>query len=218
MGCRGAPRRWSSGRAATAVDVVILGAGLAGLAAAHRLIQSGRTVRILEARTRVGGRVLTLREPFTRGQFAEAGAIFVPASHQVTQQAVKDFGLELGPAFLGIPGSAYFLREKLVAVGQSEPIWPLDFTEEERAMGWMGMYRKYVLAELRKGLLKQDEPDWSDPLLRPLDQQSFADFLRAQGASEAAVELFGMGILGVMGDGIASVSALQLLRELRGSG
>src|SRR5919197_2345060 len=42
-------------------DVLILGGGVSGLAAAARLAQAGCTVRVLEARDRVGGRVLTLR-------------------------------------------------------------------------------------------------------------------------------------------------------------
>jgi monoamine oxidase len=46
---------------ADTTDVLVLGAGLSGLAAAARLTQSGCTVRVLEARDRVGGRILTLR-------------------------------------------------------------------------------------------------------------------------------------------------------------
>jgi len=46
---------------AEATDVLVLGAGVSGLAAAARLTQAGCTVRVLEARDRVGGRVLTLR-------------------------------------------------------------------------------------------------------------------------------------------------------------
>jgi monoamine oxidase len=47
--------------AAEATDVVVLGAGVSGLAAAARLTQAGCTVRVLEARDRAGGRILTVR-------------------------------------------------------------------------------------------------------------------------------------------------------------
>jgi len=44
------------------VDVVVIGAGVAGLAAAERLAAAGRSVVLLEARERIGGRILTLRD------------------------------------------------------------------------------------------------------------------------------------------------------------
>jgi protoporphyrinogen oxidase len=47
--------------AAEATDVLVLGAGVSGLAAAARLAQAGRTVRVLEARDRIGGRIFTRR-------------------------------------------------------------------------------------------------------------------------------------------------------------
>src|SRR5947209_4714369 len=56
-------------------DVIILGAGVAGLAAARRVAAAGRRVLILEARDRVGGRIHTLRPPGWPGP-VEAGAEF----------------------------------------------------------------------------------------------------------------------------------------------
>jgi uncharacterized protein with NAD-binding domain and iron-sulfur cluster len=53
--------------------VLILGAGLAGLSAAYELVQKGFDVTIVEARKRIGGRVVTLREPFKDNQFVELG-------------------------------------------------------------------------------------------------------------------------------------------------
>ena len=47
--------------------VVIVGAGIAGLAAGYELKRAGHTPIILEAQRRVGGRVYTLRDPFTEG-------------------------------------------------------------------------------------------------------------------------------------------------------
>ena len=43
--------------------VIVIGAGVAGLAAAARLAESGVSVTILEARDRIGGRILTYRDP-----------------------------------------------------------------------------------------------------------------------------------------------------------
>src|ERR1700681_2200962 len=54
--------------------VVILGAGLAGMVAGYELSQLGHNVTILEARMRAGGGAHTLREPFSYGLYAGAGA------------------------------------------------------------------------------------------------------------------------------------------------
>src|SRR5688572_22898102 len=64
--------------------VIVLGAGLAGLAAAHELDAAGFDVTILEARARPGGRVYTMREPFSDGLYAEAGAARIQDAHAFT--------------------------------------------------------------------------------------------------------------------------------------
>src|SRR5215475_7017990 len=56
--------------------IVVIGAGAAGLAAARTLTQAGQAVILLEARDRIGGRILSIREP----RFAatvELGAEFI---------------------------------------------------------------------------------------------------------------------------------------------
>ncbi|MEJ7577839.1 MAG: FAD-dependent oxidoreductase [Pyrinomonadaceae bacterium] len=75
---RGAPKK-----------VLIIGAGLAGLAAGYELAEAGHDVTILEARSRPGGRVLTLREPFADKLYAEAGAARIPANHEQTLRYVN---------------------------------------------------------------------------------------------------------------------------------
>ena len=82
-----------------AKKVLILGAGMAGLVAAYELSKSGHDVTVLEARTRPGGRVHTLREPFSDGLFAEEGAARIPENHDVTLKYVKKFALPLQPFY-----------------------------------------------------------------------------------------------------------------------
>src|SRR6478672_8707550 len=69
-------------RAASRSDVIVVGAGLAGLTAAYELKRAGFDVKVLEARDRVGGRVHTIHDPFRGGQHAEAGGEFVDAVHR----------------------------------------------------------------------------------------------------------------------------------------
>jgi monoamine oxidase len=73
-------------------DVIVIGAGLAGLEAARRLAAAGRRVVVLEARDRIGGRVHTLREPDWPVPI-EAGAEFVHGRHSATGRAVRDADL-----------------------------------------------------------------------------------------------------------------------------
>jgi monoamine oxidase len=80
-----------SGRTATA-DVVVVGAGLAGLTAARALTAAGRRVVVLEARDRVGGR--TLNHPLPGGHVADLGGTWIGP----TQNAVAALAAELGLA------------------------------------------------------------------------------------------------------------------------
>ena len=82
-----------------AKKVLVLGAGMAGLVAAYELTQRGHDVTVLEARTRPGGRVHTLREPFSDGLYAEEGAARIPANHDLTLKYVKQFELPLEPFY-----------------------------------------------------------------------------------------------------------------------
>ena len=57
-------------------DVIVIGAGVAGLAASVRLAASGLSVLLVEARERIGGRVFTLRDPISQAPI-ELGAEFI---------------------------------------------------------------------------------------------------------------------------------------------
>src|ERR1041384_7279007 len=83
--------------------VVIVGAGLAGLSAGYELLKAGHEPLILEAQQRVGGRIYTMREPFARGLYGEAGAMRIPRSHALTMAYIDKFGLPTSDFFMGNP-------------------------------------------------------------------------------------------------------------------
>src|SRR5688500_13257702 len=70
-------------------DVVVIGAGAAGLAAARVLTEGGVRVRVLEARDRIGGRILTHREPDLPIPI-ELGAEFVHGSAPEVSEIVRE--------------------------------------------------------------------------------------------------------------------------------
>ena len=73
-------------------DVLVIGAGAAGLAAADALARAGRSVRVLEARDRIGGRVWTRRMPGVDVP-VELGGEFVHGEAAVTHRLLKAAGL-----------------------------------------------------------------------------------------------------------------------------
>jgi monoamine oxidase len=75
----------------SAYDVVVIGAGAAGLAAAARLAEAGRSVLVLEARDRVGGRIDTRHEPGLPVP-VELGAEFVHGLAPVTRKWIEQGG------------------------------------------------------------------------------------------------------------------------------
>src|SRR5580692_4166256 len=73
-------------------DVIVIGAGAAGLAAAARLTRAGQRVLMLEARDRIGGRIWTRREP----QLAcpiELGAEFIHGHAPLTRALLAGAGI-----------------------------------------------------------------------------------------------------------------------------
>ncbi|MGC4377623.1 flavin monoamine oxidase family protein [Fictibacillus sp. Mic-4] len=73
--------------------ITVVGAGMSGLVAASLLKGAGHSVTILEASERVGGRVYTIRSPFSSGLYFNAGAMRIPDSHYLTLAYIKKFGL-----------------------------------------------------------------------------------------------------------------------------
>lgn len=75
-------------------DVIVVGGGVAGLAAARRLAQAGRSVVLLEARSRLGGRVHTILDQPT-GHAVELGAEFLQGRPEALLEIIQSAGLTL---------------------------------------------------------------------------------------------------------------------------
>jgi monoamine oxidase len=75
------------------ITIAVLGAGIAGLAAGYELERLGYDVVVLEADSRIGGRVFTKRFGGPDGPVVELGAMRIPADHHFTMRYVDELGL-----------------------------------------------------------------------------------------------------------------------------
>jgi monoamine oxidase len=184
------------------------------LAAAYELIEAGHDVTVLEARSRPGGRVLTLRDGFADGLYAEAGAIYVPEHHAQTMRYLRLLGVALDP-FAPQGGAVYYLEGRRARNTDDDAWqWPQNLRADEQGRDPTDLLVDY-LAPALAAVGDSAAPGWPGTALRAYDAVSVADFLRQQGASPAALALLRVGgDLYLQGDGIESLSLLWALRYL----
>jgi len=193
--------------------VIVVGAGLAGLSAAYEMTQAGHDVTVLEAQLRPGGRVLTLREPFSDGLYAEAGASSFADTHDLTLKYVQLFHLPLDPDLSNDLAFLHYRRGKRITAKPGEEVdWSqvYNLTPEEKELGRSGRTRKYVEPAVKE-IGDPAASDWPLDALTKYDQMTYAEFLRSQGASSEAIALMTGQFL--FGDGPDTVSALAPLRD-----
>ncbi|MEM8642974.1 MAG: FAD-dependent oxidoreductase [Cyanobacteria bacterium P01_G01_bin.54] len=192
--------------------IVVIGAGLAGLAAAHQLTQAGHSVKVLEARPRPGGRVHTLREPFTNGLYAEAGAFWIADNHDLTLKYVNLFELPLVPNTVRNVFANYYGRGQHLQLADLAKL-PYQLYPQEADLDFSELFINYFGPALQV----VGDTDLTGPIapaLASYDRLTVTDYLRQQGASSEAIALLRLGYLDVWGNGIDTYSVLQLLRDL----
>lgn len=191
--------------------VIVIGAGLAGLAAAVELLVARHDVHVLEARPRPGGRVLTLRDGFAEDLYAEAGATRIPDNHPWTLSYVKEFGLELVPFRESGTHDVIHIRGRRLRLPLAQlNDWPLPLTSMERAATLAVLRAKYVQPLFTEAGNIQDS-NWPPEHLRAYDRMSWAEALAQRGASAAAISLLTLGSI-AGGNGGRNISALQTIR------
>ena len=174
-------------------DVEIIGAGISGLVAGSLLMRAGFEVRVYEASHRVGGRIKTLRDGFSSGLYAEAGAMRLPSSHELALRLCRDFNLQL----INFPDTdkntrVYVNRKHFRSSQCVDTAGTCNFGEPYRPISADAVYNR-VLASLKARL----KPHWDLERLRrfqeewfsKLDAISLGEYLRAFVPSPARTEL-----------------------------
>lgn len=94
----GAPAAAAAPTATRQADVVVVGAGLAGLTTARAVVRAGHSVVVLEARDRVGGR--TLNHPLGDGRVVEKGGQFIGPTQDHIARLAREVGVETFPTYI----------------------------------------------------------------------------------------------------------------------
>ncbi|MDH6237420.1 NAD(P)/FAD-dependent oxidoreductase [Cryobacterium sp. CG_9.6] len=181
-------------------DVVIIGAGASGLTAATELRKAGLTVAVLEARDRVGGRLLT---DTIEGAMLEVGGQWVSPDQLALKRTLTELGLDTYPRYRA-GKNVYINKAGTVSRFEGE-IFPVPAATEQQIL---------TLIEKLDVLVSQMNPDrpWEHPQAAELDAISFSRWLETQTDDVEAHDNISMFIAGAMLTKPAhAFSALQAL-------
>ncbi|WP_104992202.1 flavin monoamine oxidase family protein [Deinococcus sp. NW-56] len=147
-------------------DVLVVGAGLAGLTAAHRLTGAGCRVRVLEARDRVGGRTHTVRLPVA-GVGVDLGGQWVGPNQPHVMALIRELRLEVYPTYDDGDHLAHLRGRTRRYRGLVPPLPPQVLLDYARVVA-----RFEALARQ----IPRDAP-WSAPDAAALDAQTFESWI-----------------------------------------
>jgi monoamine oxidase len=198
----------SSGATPTQVDVVVVGAGLAGLSAARAVAAQGRSVVVLEARDRVGGR--TLNYDLGEGKVVEIGGEFVGPTQNYTLGLAKELGVETYPAYQKLQ-SAYINERGRVS----------HYEGDIPSAGVLGIVDLALLVTKIDALAAKVPVDapWTMKDAATYDGQSAETWVRANTTTpQQAVNIVDLFFNSGYGGIAAEVSMLYVLAQVAGMG
>lgn len=195
---------WRGARPARAgyANVVIVGAGLAGLACAYRLAQQGISSTVYEARRRLGGRCWTLRV-FERDQTAERGGQYIDSRHHQIRSLAKELGLKFVDT-----------EDQSFPAGDRSPIWIDGALRGERRLfsDFRVFFRRLKADFERVGSYRYNE---AGPAAVRFDRMSVNEYLdeAVPGGLTSllgqAIERSNTGFWGLDGDQLSAINLFE---------
>ncbi|MDT5387744.1 MAG: monoamine oxidase [Mycobacterium sp.] len=189
------------------VDYCVVGAGFAGLTAALRLKQAGRSVALMEARDRVGGRTFT--EVRDDGLWIDRGGAWIGPGQDAIYALMKEFGVPSykqyvdGDAMMFIDGKKYRYKGTI----------PLSMSPFAVAnIGAVFLELTHMCKSIPL------EAPWEAPKAQKWDQLSWAAWLNKNTLSKPAHELLESAISGVYTSAASELSLLFVLYQMASAG
>jgi monoamine oxidase len=189
-------------------DVVIVGAGLAGLVAARNLRRAGRKVLVMEARNRVGGRCFSQSIGKGASDVANLGATFVGPTQTHIIALAKEMGIGIFPTYNTGKNVLFFNGKRDTYTGAIPPIDVAALVEAQVAITKLDDMSKQV---------PLDEP-WKAARALEWDGQTFETWKLANTVSPNARKLLDLGIQAVFSAEPRDLSLLFMLFYIRSAG
>lgn len=182
------------------VDVAIVGAGLSGLCAARLLAHAGRSVLVLDARDRVGGR--TLNQRIIGNRWVDGGGQWIGGSQTRVMALADELGIQRVPQYTTGLGVAYANGTRITF---------------ERDTPSAETLRIQVMLENLSRQVPLDAP-WTAAEAALLDAQSVADWLQANNVGAEASQAVAATIGTTLSASPENTSLLWFLFYLRSAG
>ena len=195
----------ASSAAPSPVDVLVIGAGLSGLAAATRLRDAGRTVTILEARDRVGGRTYSQE---IDGATFDLGGQWLGTNQPRVEALVRRFGLSTFPTHTEGRRILMLGDRRSTYTGTIPRLSPWNLLALHRAMSRVDTLRRRV----------DPSAPLTDPMARDWDGESVESVKRRLLPFADARRVFDAAVRTIFGAEPSEISTLWFLHYLNAAG
>jgi monoamine oxidase len=188
-------------------DVVVVGAGLAGLVAARDLVRAGKEVLVLEARDRVGGRCFS-RKVAGAGDVANLGATFVGPTQKRVIGLARELGIGIFPTYNTGRNVLFFNGRRETYEGAIPPVSPVALVEAQKAI---------IQLDSMAGEVPLDAP-WKAGNAAEWDGQTFESWKRANVVSSDGRKLIDLAAQAIFSCEPRDMSLLFVLFYIHAAG